>query len=78
MGLRELRRQASELVRQAEGGEAITVTVSGRPTAMLIGFAGRTWRRFDEIKDLFTEPADGAWSADSARLDDEVRDPWQG
>ncbi|WP_396327627.1 type II toxin-antitoxin system Phd/YefM family antitoxin [Jatrophihabitans lederbergiae] len=32
--LRELRHQASELVRQAEAGETITVTVSGRSRTM--------------------------------------------
>ena len=32
IGLRELRHKASELVRRAEAGEHLTVTVAGRPT----------------------------------------------
>lgn len=77
VGLRELRQHASELVRRAESGEPVTVTVSGRPAAMLVGVTARTWRRFDEISDLFAGPADEAWEADRAALDDLVRDPWQ-
>jgi prevent-host-death family protein len=36
VGLRELRQDASDLLRRAQAGEEITITVSGRPSARLI------------------------------------------
>jgi len=36
IGLRELRQQASELLRRVEGGEQVLITVAGRPSARLV------------------------------------------
>ena len=36
MGVRELRKDASELLRRIQTGEGITITLSGRPTARLV------------------------------------------
>lgn len=77
IGLRELRQRASELVRRAEAGEDVTVTVSGRPAARLVPAAGREWRSFDEIQDIFAGPADPDWEADREALDTRLRDPWE-
>jgi prevent-host-death family protein len=76
VGLRELRQHASELVRRVEAGEEITVTVAGRPSARLVAASTRSWRRWDEIADLFGGPADPAWAQDRDRIDQELRDPW--
>ena len=76
VGLRELRQQASELVRRAEAGEEVTITVSGRPSARLVSIAPRAWRTFAEIADLFRGPADPEWENDRDRIDQQVRDPW--
>lgn len=76
VGLRELRQDASELVRRAEAGEAITVTVAGRPSACLVTAASQQWRSWDEIADLFNGPPDPSWDADRDRIDQTVRDPW--
>lgn len=76
MGLRELRQQASELVRRAQAGEEVTVTVAGRPSARLVPAAPRTWRRWDEIAELFSGPGDPPWATDRDRIDQELRDPW--
>lgn len=43
-GLRELRQNASELVRQAEAGEIVVVTVSGREVAELGPVRRDQWR----------------------------------
>src|ERR1700734_4096158 len=56
VGLRELRQKASELVRRAEEGEEITITVAGRPGARLVPAAPRTWRRWTDVADLFAGP----------------------
>lgn len=52
-GLRELRQQASDLVRQAEAGDTITVTVSGREVALLGPVRRNTWRRSVDIAEVF-------------------------
>lgn len=76
VGLRELRQQASELVRRVEEGEEVTITVSGRVTARLVPVAQRSWRTYDEVSDVFLGPADPDWGADRDRIDQELRDPW--
>jgi prevent-host-death family protein len=63
-GLRELRQQASELVRQAEAGETITVTVSGREVAELGPVRHHSWRRGADVAEVFRGPADEHWAHD--------------
>ncbi|MGI8721370.1 MAG: type II toxin-antitoxin system Phd/YefM family antitoxin [Geodermatophilaceae bacterium] len=75
-GLRELRQQASELVRRAEAGETVTVTVSGRAVAQLIPMTRNRWRNWREISSVFSGPTDLQWTADRELLDDAPRDPW--
>ncbi|MGW0250496.1 type II toxin-antitoxin system Phd/YefM family antitoxin [Nocardia goodfellowii] len=77
VGLRELRQQASELVRRAEAGEEVTITVAGRPSARLVPVAPKTWRRFDEVADLWSGKSDSDWAADRDLIDQSLRDPWQ-
>jgi prevent-host-death family protein len=76
VGLRELRQHASELVRRVEAGERVTVTVAGRPAAVLGPVAPRAWRRWDELADVFAGRTDPEWAADRDLLDDDVTDPW--
>jgi prevent-host-death family protein len=76
VGLRELRQQASELVRRAEAGEEVTITVSGRPSARLVSVSPRTWRTYAEVADIFHGPGDPTWEADRDQIDQQLRDPW--
>ncbi len=76
VGLRELRQSASEIMRRVEAGESITVTVSGRAVATLVPPGRRSWRRYDEIEDLFAGPDDPSSRTDRERVDDQVQDPW--
>jgi prevent-host-death family protein len=71
-----LRQQASELVRRAEAGEEVTITVAGRPSVRLVPVGRRTWRTFAEVADVFRGPADPDWEGDRDRIDQQVRDPW--
>src|SRR5947207_3184699 len=48
-GLRELRQQASDLVRKAKAGETIIVTVNGRAVAQLGPVRRHRWRRADDL-----------------------------
>lgn len=75
VGLRELRQDASELVRRVQSGEEITITVAGRPSARLVAVGRQRWRRFDAIAEMFHGPADTEWGADRDRIDQAMRDP---
>jgi prevent-host-death family protein len=76
VGLRELRQNASELIRRVEAGEEVTITVAGRPGARLVPVRPHAWRAYDEIADLFAGRPDPGWQADRDRVDQLLRDPW--
>lgn len=77
VGLRELRQDASDLVRRAESGEEITVTVSGRPSVRLVPVLPQQWRTWNDIDEVFRGPHDPQWEADRDLIDQSaVRDPW--
>lgn len=76
VGVRELRQRTSELMHRVEAGEEITITVAGRPSARLVAVAPHTWRRWDEVAELFRGSADPAWERDRDRIDQQLRDPW--
>jgi prevent-host-death family protein len=78
VGLRELRQDASELVRRVQTGEEITITVSGRPSARLVPVRPAAWRMWSEVADLFDGPDDTDWERDRELVDEELRDPWIG
>ena len=77
IGLRELRQQASELVRRVERGESITVTVSGRPAARLVPVVQGAWVDARELSALYAGGlTDPRWVDDRERLDTGLRDPF--
>ena len=76
MGLRELRQNASELVRRAQAGERMTITVSGRPAALLGPVDVASWVSWESVADVFNSPGDAEWQADRDRLDSSLQDPW--
>ncbi|MHB1501628.1 MAG: type II toxin-antitoxin system Phd/YefM family antitoxin [Candidatus Dormibacteria bacterium] len=77
VGLRQLRQDASELVRRVEGGEEIDITVAGRLAARMVPAAPKRWQRWDEIADLFTGPPDPDWERDRELIDQSVANPWE-
>jgi len=76
-GLRELRQQASELVRQAEAGETITVTVSGREVAELGPVRKNRWRRGADVAQVLFGSGEDCWPCERDALDGAGADPWQ-
>ncbi len=76
VGLRELRQQASELVRRVEAGEEVTITVAGRPSVRMVRVAPRAWRPYSAVAEVFDGPPDPEWVADRAQIDDELHDRW--
>jgi prevent-host-death family protein len=77
VGLRELRQDASELVRRVESGEEIDITVAGRLAARMVPAAPSRWRRWDDIADLFAGRPDPDWQRDRDLIDQSVANPWE-
>lgn len=77
VGLRELRQDASELVRQVERGEVIEITVSGRPAARMVPAAPKRWQRWDDIAHLFAGRPDPDWQRDVDLVDQSAVNPWE-
>jgi prevent-host-death family protein len=77
VGLRELRQDASDLVRQVEGGEEIEITVSGRPAARMVPAAPKRWQRWDDVADLFVGRPDPDWRRDVDLVDQSAANPWE-
>jgi len=75
-GLRELRQRASELVRQAEAGAVITVSVNGRPVAQLGPVSAEHWRSWEDVAGIFDGSADPDWVVDRDLIDQSVADPF--
>jgi len=76
---RELRNNVGEVLRRAEAGERIVVTVDGRPVAELGPVSGsRSIATLATLRSLGSADAD--WLADQDRLRDEDHDdaidPW--
>ncbi|MDT4947539.1 MAG: hypothetical protein QOJ37_134 [Pseudonocardiales bacterium] len=76
VGLRELRQNASDLVRRVEAGEEIDITVSGRPAARLVPAASHRWQRWKDIADVFVGRPDPDWERDRDLIDQAPVDPW--
>jgi prevent-host-death family protein len=77
VGLRELRQDASDLVRRVQGGEEIEITVSGRLAARIVPAAPKRWQRWENVADVFTGRADPSWERDRDLIDQSVVNPWQ-
>jgi prevent-host-death family protein len=77
VGLRELRQDASDLVRQVESGEEIEITVSGRPAARMVPAAPKRWQRWGDVAALFAGRPDPDWQGDIDLVDRSVDDPWE-
>jgi prevent-host-death family protein len=73
---KELRNNVGEVLRRAEAGEELTITVSGRPVARLGPVRGRAWVHASALADLWTLPADPGLDGDPEGFEVELHDPW--
>jgi prevent-host-death family protein len=64
------------LVRRAEAGEHLLITVSGRPAAVLGPPERDHWRRYEEIADVLRRRTDEDWESDRELVDQNLDDPW--
>lgn len=74
---KELRNNVGEVLRRAERGERLTVTVSGRPVAELGPIRARTWVPAADLTDIWRLPVDAGLANDLARFDATLEDPWR-
>lgn len=73
---KELRNHVGEVLRRAEAGEEITITVSGRPVAQLGPARTRSWVPNSQLTDLWKAPSDPTLEKDLEGIGGELRDPW--
>jgi len=73
---KELRNQVGEILRRAEAGEEITITVSGRPVAQLGPVRTRQWVPASQLGELWRSPVDPTLEKDLEKLGGELTDPW--
>jgi prevent-host-death family protein len=73
---KELRNNVGDVLRRAEAGEEITITVSGRPVASLGPVRTRQWVSGSELADLRALPPDPTLARDIEDFGAELRDPW--
>ena len=76
VGLRELRQEASDLVRRVEAGEVIEVTVSGRLAARMVPAQPRQWLDWAEVADCFVGRPEPGWGQERDLIDQEILNPW--
>ncbi len=66
---RDLRNRSGQILREAESGEQILITVEGRPVALLGPYARRQWAPRAEVVRLISSiPADPSFFDDVAEL----------
>lgn len=78
IGVRELRQNASEILRDVEAGHAVTVTVQGRPVAQLTPLKAATWTTWAHVRAIFDSPNDLTWEAERrTSTPDDLVNPWE-
>ncbi len=77
IGVRELRQNASEILREVEAGEAATVTVAGRPVAEIVPIRAQPWTTWKRICTIFDAPTDVGWDDERRTFGaGDIDDPW--
>ena len=76
-GVRELRQNASEILREVEAGRPATVTVAGRPVAQIVPLRGEQWTTWEKVRSVFESPTDATWDKERRGFGTtELEDPW--
>jgi prevent-host-death family protein len=73
---KELRNNVADVLRRAEAGEEITITVAGRPVAQLGPTARRRWVSGAPLRALWQTPAPTALTEDLERFPAALEDPF--
>jgi prevent-host-death family protein len=75
---KELRNNVGEVLRRAEAGEELTVTVSGRPVARLGPLRRRQWVGGPALQRVWETPPPETLDADLAKLPAHIVDAFAG
>jgi prevent-host-death family protein len=73
---KELRNNIGEVLRRAEAGEQITITVAGRPVAQLGPAGRREWVSGPALRAVWHTPAPRGLATDIDRFPASVGDPF--
>jgi prevent-host-death family protein len=74
--VRELRQNASEVLREVEAGDTATVTVAGRPVAKIVPIRDDNWVSWERAKSVFSTPTDPVWDTQRREFGtEEISDP---
>lgn len=74
---KELRNNVAEVLRRAEAGEEIIVTVAGRPVAQLGPTAPRRWVSGQALRSIWAAPAPMTLDADLEQFTAPLVDPFE-
>jgi prevent-host-death family protein len=74
---KELRNNVAEVLRRAESGEEITITVAGRPVAQLGPTAPRRWVSGQALRSIWAAPAPTTLDADIEQFTAPLVDPFK-
>ncbi|WP_375481537.1 type II toxin-antitoxin system Phd/YefM family antitoxin [uncultured Mycobacterium sp.] len=74
---KELRNNVGEVLRRAEAGEEITITVAGRPVAQLGPATQRQWIGGPALSAVWRTPAPKTLGADIERFSVSIVDPFE-
>lgn len=73
---KELRNASGEILRRAEAGETMTITVSGRPVAQIGPIARKAWVPSEQLDPIWRTPDPEGLADDLAGFDVELDDPY--
>ena len=74
---KELRNNVGAVLRRAEAGEEITITVAGRPVAQLGPTSGRQWVSGQALRAVWRTPAPKTLDADLAKFSASLDNPFE-
>lgn len=73
---KELRNKVGEILRRAESGEQITITVAGRPVAELGPVGHRQWVSGSDLQSIWKTASPMVLSEDLERFPGQIEDPY--
>lgn len=74
---KELRNNVAEVLRRAEAGEELTITVAGRPVAQLGPAPKRRWVQGEALKRVWDTPAPEDFMRDLEGFPGGLADPFE-
>ncbi len=74
---KELRNASGEVLRRAEAGETITITVSGRPVAQIGPVARERWVPSEQLAPIWRTRMPTGLREDLSGFDVELDDPYE-